>query len=146
MVTAGQQNGADESAEVERWRAEALRLADENMALRKQLADEGVAQRERLAELEGQVAALAEKVATYARMLFGDSSEQAKRKNKPTPKPGRGGQKQDGDDPAGQRGQRRGSRGHGRRDYSDLDTEEQVHDLPPEQRTCPVCGTAYQRL
>jgi hypothetical protein len=89
--------------------------------------------------------ALAEKVATYTRMLFGDSSEQSKRKTKPTPKPGQGGQNQNGGDSAG-RGQRRGSRGHGRRDYSGLDTEEQVHDLPPEQRTCPVCGTAYQRF
>jgi transposase len=133
MVTTGQQEGADALAEAGRWRAEARRLADENMALRKRMTD-----------LEGQVAALAEKVATYARMLFGDSSERSKPKNKPTPGPGQGGQNQDGDDPAGQRGQRRGSRGHGRRDYSDLDTEEQVHDLLPEQRTCPTCGTAYE--
>jgi transposase len=128
MVTTGQQEGADALAEAERWRAEARRLADENMALRMRMTD-----------LEGQVAALVQKVATYARMLFGDSSEKSKRNNKPAPGPG-----QDGDGPAGQRGQRRGGRGHGRRDYSDLDTEEQVHDLPPEQRTCPTCGTAYE--
>jgi hypothetical protein len=46
-----------------------------------------------VAGLEGQVVALAEKVATYARMLFGDSSERSGRKKSPTPGqgPGQGG-------------------------------------------------------
>jgi transposase len=41
------------------------------------------------------------------------------------------------------RGQQRGARGHGRGDYLNLSTEEQVHDLPPMQRACPRCGAEY---
>jgi transposase len=136
MVTTGRQRDSPDTRtwreEAERWRDEALRLTEENTALLG-----------RVAGLEGQVGALAEKVATYARMLFGDSSE-SRRKKRPTPgqgqgEAGRGAQRRG-------RGQRRGGRGHGRRDYSGLDTEEQVHDLPPERRTCPVCATAYVRF
>jgi transposase len=134
MDTTGQRQDSSEArawAEAERWGEQALR--DENAVLRQRVAD-----------LEGQVGALAEKVATYAKMLFGDSSEKSKQKSKPTPEPdkvepGQGAQRRG-------RGQRQGSRGHGRRDYSDLDTEEQVHDLPPEELLCPMCGTAYQRF
>jgi transposase len=49
---------------VERWRAEAERLAKENAALRA-----------RVGELEGQVGARMEKVATLSRLAFGKSSE-----------------------------------------------------------------------
>ena len=141
VTTEQQQDSADTRAwqaeaerwrgEAERWRVQAQRAAEVNTALL-----------QRVTELEGQVGALAEKVATYARMLFGDSSEQSRQKKKPVPEPGQGEAGQ-GPERRG-RGQRRDSQGHGRRDYSDLDTEEQVHDLPPEQRTCPMCGTGYQ--
>jgi hypothetical protein len=63
------------------WRAEAERLAVENVVLR-----------DRVAELEGQVGALAEKVAVLARLVFGMSSEKAA-------KPTRG---QDEDDSPGE--------------------------------------------
>ena len=49
---------------VEFWRAEAQRLAADNVALRA-----------RVEELEGQVDALAEKVSVLARMAFGTSSD-----------------------------------------------------------------------
>jgi transposase len=45
--------------------------------------------------------------------------------------------------PRRKRGQQPGSRGHGRRGYAHLDTEERVHDLPIEERMCGVCGAAY---
>jgi hypothetical protein len=41
------------------------------------------------------------------------------------------------------RGQRKGSRGHGRRDYSHLPTREEVHDVAPGERVCPCCGADY---
>jgi hypothetical protein len=53
--------------EVEFWRAEAKRLAVENVVLQTRVAD-----------LEGQVGALAEKVSVLARLAFGTSSEKAK--------------------------------------------------------------------
>jgi transposase len=119
--------------DVEFWRVEAKRLA----------ADNGVLQA-RVAELEGQVGALTEKVSVLARLAFGTSSEKAAAK----PAPGE-------DDPAGDlvggqakrgRGQRRGSRGHGRRDYSHLPTREEIHDVPEADRWCPQCGAGYARF
>ena len=44
------------------------------------------------------------------------------------------------------RGQRRGGRGHGRRDYSHLPGREEVHDVPEAERVCPRCGTGYVRF
>jgi hypothetical protein len=53
--------------DVEFWRAEAKRLAVENVVLQTRVND-----------LEGQVGALAEKVSVLARLAFGTSSEKAK--------------------------------------------------------------------
>jgi transposase len=89
-------------------------------------------------------------------MLFGRSSEKVS--------PGAGGpggpdepagQAGDGSDRAGgdgdtdddgerpKRGQRPGSKGRGRRDYSHLDSREEIHDVPPDQRVCPDCGVEF---
>ena len=105
--------------EVEFWRAEAKRLAVENVVLQTRVAD-----------LEGQVGVLAEKVSVLARLAFGTSSEKAKQAPD-----GDGATGEAGNDPAGGpdkrgRGQRRGGRGHGRRDYSHLPGREEVHDVP----------------
>ena len=70
--------------EIEFWRAEAKRLAVENVVLQTRVAD-----------LEGQVGALAEKVSVLARLAFGTSSEKAKRA------PG-GDDPADGEDTAGE--------------------------------------------
>jgi transposase len=122
------------------WRAEAERLGTENGAL---LA--------RVVELEAQVAALVDRVATLAKLAFGPSSE----KTRARPEPDTGAAPAGGGDapPAGQegggrrgRGQQPGSRGHGRRDYSGLPTREEVHDVPADERVCPGCGTAYARF
>lgn len=42
------------------------------------------------------------------------------------------------------RGQRRGARGHGRRSYEHLPTEEVVHE--PSERSCTTCGTPYEAM
>jgi transposase len=125
---------------VEFWRGEAQRLAADNVALRA-----------RVAELEGQVGALAEKVSVLARMAFGTSSEKAA-----GPVPGGVGATGEageagGDGPGGGpdkrgRGQRRGGRGHGRRDYSHLPTREEIHDVAEAERVCPRCGAGYARF
>jgi transposase len=112
------------------WRAEAERLAAENEILQARVVD-----------LEAQVAALSEKVATLAKLAFGEKSEKAKSKEGPS----ESGPSEDGAGPTDRRrrGQQPGSRGHGRRDYSHLATEEEVHDVPEDQRCCPECGTQY---
>ncbi|HEY2764487.1 MAG TPA: IS66 family transposase [Pseudonocardiaceae bacterium] len=100
------------------------------------------------------MAELAEQVAVLSRMLFGQSSEKSR------PGPGPGGDWPGGDagqvgglpDPAGSgvakpgRGQQRGSRGHGRRDYSHLETEEVVHDVADGLRCCADCGLEFEFL
>lgn len=116
--------------EVERWRAEAERLAVENAALRA-----------RVGELEAQVAALMEQVATLSRLAFGKSSEK-------TPKPAgsqpsEGAKSAEDSGQARRRGQRPGSAGHGRRDYSHLPTTEVVHDVAAAERVCSRCGAGY---
>jgi len=113
--------------EVERWRGEAERLAEENATLRA-----------RVAELEGQVAALSEKEATLAKLVFGASSEQ-KRLGKSAADDADGGEHSE----RRRRGQQPGSRGHGRQDYSGLETVEEIHDVPEGERFCSRCGAAY---
>ncbi len=111
------------------WRAEAERLAADNVALRAQVA-----------ELEDQIGALAEKVSVLAKLAFGTSSEKAAR---PAVDTGAGDPGDPGDGAKRGRGQQRGSRGHGRRDYSHLPTHEEIHDVPEAERVCPRCGADY---
>ena len=105
---------------------------------------------ERLASAEARVLELAEQVAVLSRMLFGQSSEKAG-PGQPGDRagddsPGDSGQPAGGSGQAGRRGQRPGSKGHGRRDYSGLETREEIHDVPDGQRTCPGCGQAFEFL
>ncbi len=119
----------DAAVDAARWRARAERAEAQ------------------LTEAQERISELSEQVAMLGRMLFGKRSE----KNHPTPTPDPSGE---GADPGGpgaddqpdrpRRGQRRGSTGHGRRDYSHLETREQIHDLPEAERTCPCCGTAFE--
>jgi transposase len=106
-----------------------------------------VAQAEGRAErAEARAAELGEQVAVLSRMLFGPSSE--KKKEKPRPAPGEAGEAGGGEGEGGprRRGRRPGSKSHPRRDYSGLETREEIHDVPPEARACPACGTAFEFL
>lgn len=129
-------------AEAERWRAEAAWLRAEVERWR---AEAGEAERLRaqVAELQGQVTALTERVSTLAGLLFGTSSEKSRDSartgasaSSSQPEPGPDGQRR-------RRGQQPGASGHGRRDYSQLPTEEQVHDVGEDERVCPRCGAPY---
>ncbi len=125
-------------AEAQRWRARAERSEAEAERLR-----------DRVVELEGQVGALAEKVAELTRLAFGKSSEKQTVDKTAEQTTGEGGPdgagagQQPGRPPRRGRGQQKGSRGHGRRDYSHLPTEEHVHDVPEAERVCPRCGAGY---
>jgi transposase len=123
------------------WRERALRAEAENVLLT-----------ERLAAAEARLVELGEQVAVLSRMLFGRSSEKTATGAGPDPLddgtqiPPVGGDNGAGAGQAPKRGQRPGSRGHGRRDYSHLDTREEIHDLPVGERTCGCCGRALQVL
>ena len=97
----------------------------------------------RIEELPGQFAVL-------SRMLFGRSSEKtaagAGEVQEPQGAGGSGGTDGDGDGERPRRWQRPGSRGHGRRDYSHLDSREEINDVPPDQRVCPDCGQEFTAL
>ncbi|WP_131770792.1 IS66 family transposase, partial [Candidatus Protofrankia californiensis] len=96
--------------------------------------------RARAERAEAWASELGEQVAVLSRLLFGPYSE----KNRP----GRGGgtEEPDGQDTEGgrkpgqlrRRGQRPGSRGHGRRDYSRLNIREEIHDVPPASGCAPL--------
>ncbi len=123
--------------EARRWQAEAERLAVENARLEVERTE----LHSRVAELKAQVVALSEKVATLAKLVFGTSSEQQK-PAQPVARP-----EANGDGAVGEqrrrRGQQPGSAGHGRRDYSGLETREEIHDVPEGERVCPQCGAPY---
>jgi transposase len=131
--------------------ATAERLAAENRDLRataKRLVAEKDGLAARLADVEGQLAALSKKVATYAKMLFGRSSEKkAKKEDEPSTDPSSP-SPADPDGPTQRpkrrRGQQPGAAGHGRRDYSGLPTEEEVRDVAAADRCCPTCTAPYE--
>jgi transposase len=114
---------------------------------------------QRAERAEARVEELVEQVAVLSRMLFGRSSEKASPgpgdpggPGEPGGQAGEGGDRTGGDDGADddgerpKRGQRQGRPGHGRRDYSHLDSREEIHDVPPDQRVCPDCGRAFDAL
>jgi transposase len=101
----------------------------------------------RAEQFQARVEELSEQVAVLSRMLFGRSSER------------HGSSSGAGAGPADQqaastgdvrgprrRGQRPGSKGHGRRDYSHLDTREEIHDVSGAERTCAGCGAVFEPL
>ncbi len=143
------------------WRAQARaatarigELAAENGALRAQvgeLAAENGLLRAEIGELRARIDELAQQVVVLSRSLFGTSSEQAPGSGRggvgPVPDAGGDTTGQSADVPTGRgRGQQRGGPGHGRRDHTRLETEEQVHDLPEGERTCGTCGLGFETL
>ena len=127
----------DEDVDAGYWRAR----AGQAEALVAELRAENAGLTARVAELAGQVDRLQESVTTLSGLLFGSSSEKG---GSPLRRTGRAG----GDRPGGavKRGQRPGGPGHGRRDYSHLETEERVIDVEAGQRCCAECGKAFEFL
>ena len=133
----------DEDADVGYWRARAgraeARVAELEAATAALRADKA-GLTTRVAELAGQVAELQESVTTLSGLLFGSSSEKG---GSPSRGNGRAGSDRPG---AGKRGQRPGRPGHGRRDRSQLETEERVIDVDAGQRCCAECGEPFEFL
>ncbi len=101
---------------------------------------------ERLAVAEARISELAEQVAVLSRMLFGQSSEKAGLRGSRDLGAGDPGGPEDPDPGGRGRGQQPGSAGHGRRDYSHLQTREEIHDVPVGQRVCAGCGQEFEVL
>ena len=145
----------DEDADVGYWRARAGRaearvveLEAATAALRADKAGLNA----RVAELAGQVDRLQESVTTLSGLLFGSSSEKHGSSSRGNGRDaGADGGDRGGDGgvrPGGRRkrGQRPGGRGHGRRDHSQLETEERFIDVDASQRCCAECGEPFEFL
>jgi len=91
---------------------------------------------ERETKLKEQIAELKAKLRLRERQLFGRKSEKGHNKNDST-KSNENGNKN-------RRGQQRGSKGHGRRDYSHLPANEEDHDIPEGECRCPNCGLPFE--
>ena len=91
---------------------------------------------EREARLKEEKAELEAKLKLREKQLYGRKSEKSSGKSE-TERPE--GEKRP-------RGQQRGSRGHGRRDYSHLEAETEVLRLPENERTCSVCGLPFEEF
>ena len=128
-------------AENTRLQAENIQLWAENTALRSenaQLRAENTALVGRVKELEGQVEELKARVLKLTQQVYGRKSEQQSTKENDSAN--------DGPQIQGnvRRGQRRGSKGHGRRRYINLPVREEIHDIPEANRRCPRCGLPYE--
>jgi transposase len=89
---------------------------------------------DREAKLKEENEELKAKLRLRERQLFERSSEKNKQKDS-----SQGDTKKD----KKPRGQQAGSNGHGRRDYSHLPVTVEEHDLPEEERRCPICGLEF---
>ncbi|EQD34369.1 IS66 family element, transposase [mine drainage metagenome] len=126
--------------ESERWRFENERLTAENADQRIQIEN----QRIQIVELKAQIAVLIEKVATLSKLLFGKSSEKEKSEDSGSAVEKDTDNSSENINPEKRnRGQQPGSTGHGRRDYSNLKTEEVIHDVPEDEQVCPDCNAPY---
>ncbi len=109
-----------------------------------------------IAELTRENDALKARVAWLEQQVFGRKSEQT-RNATPEDRDGDGkvpefpcdgdAQVHDGPDPSPdkrrKRGKQPGAKGYGRKRRHHLPTEEVVHDLPKDQRRCPICGKHF---
>jgi transposase len=85
----------------------------------------------REAELKAQIETLQALVRDLRQRLFGRKTEKGAARSEQQSKPPQ---------PKRPRGQQRGSRGHGRVDFSHLPEREDVRELSDAQRCCPKCG------
>jgi transposase len=148
-------------AGLRRWRTRARHLGEEKKrALEEKAAWRGKAiahkrrvgvLERRVAELETELGTANEKIATLSKLCFGTKSEKKRTAaHLEGEKAGTAaaGQPAEPQTPPGgerrRRGQQPGSRGHGRRDYEELETEEVVYDLDETDHVCSVCGAAYE--
>lgn len=119
------------------WRAQHHRAAEREKALKEEVKR----LKARNEELEEQVAELERiraKLALREQQLFGRRSEADKKRDDSLE-----GENEDSTRP---RGAQKGQKGHGRRIHSNLPEEEEIRDLPEEQRKCPRCGKPFEEF
>jgi transposase len=125
--------------EVAELRGEVVSLRRENLELRQQVGYwKGMHARalERIAVLEQENEHLRGENRRLQQQLFGQKSEKQSAKDRSNHLDGL-----DDEDPAGpQAKSKKRQKGPKRRDFSHLPAQEEVSELPQEERTCPGCG------
>lgn len=97
-------------------------------------------QTKREKELQSEIERLKAALHKREHQLFGKSSEKKKKQDQ------RGVASEDKLSNAKPRGQQRGSKGHGRRDYDHLEIIEEDLCLADTEAVCPCCGLAYSEF
>jgi transposase len=94
-----------------------------------------------LLERDQKIAEQEARIAWLERQLFGRKSEKAR----PDPAPDDDSDQEESEKGTDKRkrGQEPGAKGHGRRRRPELPTEQRVHDVPEDKRTCQKCGKPY---
>ena len=90
---------------------------------------------EREAKLKKKIAELEAKLRLRERQLFARKSEKGGKQETAQSK---------ADEEKKPRGQQKGSHGHGRRDHSHLPAQEEIRDIPENERRCPGCGLPFE--
>lgn len=129
------------------WRALHARAIEREAAWKQRVEQLERIVREQAAqivELTRENEALKARVAWLEQQVFGRKSEQTP---DAAPEATEGGAKTDtapsGLEPRRRRGKQPGSKGYGRKHRPHLHTEFVIHDLPADQRCCPICGKPY---
>ncbi|MFQ6116176.1 MAG: IS66 family transposase, partial [bacterium] len=113
------------------------------------LQQENIHLKLRIEELEKEKAQLQAQIKFLSQKLFGMRSEKTAHKSPSATKPS--------DDTSTReikfqsvspkrRGARKGHQGHGRKIPKNLRVIERVHELPPDQRYCKICGKSFREL
>lgn len=89
---------------------------------------------EREAVLKEELKQSQAKIRDLNQRLYGKKSERSKGKSAVSSTTQEGSQRR--------RGQQKGSKGHGRTQRAELPVFEEIHDLPPEEKRCSICGGA----
>jgi transposase len=154
----------DDVAEATYWRERAVRAearAEQSEERAVRAEERAVRAEARVAEALERVSELTEQVAVLGRIVFGRSSEKAgSAAGREEETPGGCGDGDEGGSAGGhpgeraegagggrgKRGQRPGSVGHGRRDYSHVETREEIIDVPEGERVCGGCQRPFEVL
>jgi len=85
------------------------------------------------------------RIAWLEQQLFGRKSERRNPKGaeKSENDPGAADSSEDTSQKKRKRGKQPGTKGHGRKHYDELLTEETIHELPEGERRCPRCGKPF---
>jgi transposase len=140
VVAQLRQEVAELREEVPQLRGEVARLRRENLELRQQVGYwKGMHAQalRRIEQLQQEVEHLRGENAKLQAQLFGRKSEKQSSQDRSNHLEG-----EEKSSSKRKRGQQPGRPGPKRRDYSHLPVEEELRELPEDQRTCPKCGQA----